>query len=84
MELNCLIQGGSSKLRETTKTFKARLCIRDWNQEEGNEYEDTYAPVVKYESLLILFAVAAQLDLEIILFDVKVAYFMVTWSRPYT
>lgn len=56
------------------KTFKARLCIRGCKQEEGIDYVDTYAPVVKYESLRILFAVASQLDLEIIQFDVKAAF----------
>ena len=52
--------------KNNSKTFKVRLCIRGYKQEEGIDYVDTCAPVVKYKSLRILFAVAAQLDLEII------------------
>ena len=65
-----MIHGGVFKVKRdyhnNPKTFKVRVCIRGCKQKEGIDYVDTYAPVIKYKSLHILFAVAAQLDLEII------------------
>ncbi|CAB0030815.1 unnamed protein product [Trichogramma brassicae] len=54
--------------------YKARLCARVFKQRQGVNYEETYAPVVRYESLRVLFAVAARLDLEMTQFDVKTAF----------
>ncbi|KAL7291816.1 hypothetical protein TKK_0014597 [Trichogramma kaykai] len=56
------------------KRYKARLCSRGFKQRQGIDYEETYAPVVKYESLRVLFAIAAQYDLEMVQFDVKTAF----------
>uniref|UniRef100_A0ABD2X989 Reverse transcriptase Ty1/copia-type domain-containing protein n=1 Tax=Trichogramma kaykai TaxID=54128 RepID=A0ABD2X989_9HYME len=54
--------------------YKARLCARGFKQQQGINYEETYAPVVRYESLRVLFAVAARLNLEMTQFDVKTAF----------
>ena len=56
------------------KRFKARLCARGFKQRQGIDYEETYAPVVKYESLRILFAIAAHQDLNMVQFDIKTAF----------
>ncbi|CAB0043199.1 unnamed protein product [Trichogramma brassicae] len=58
----------------TVRRYKARLCARGFKQRAGIDYEETYAPVVKYESLRILFAIAAHEDLEMVQFDVKTAF----------
>ena len=52
-------------------SYKARLCVRGCKQIYGINYEDTYAPVVKYELLRILFALTTHLDLELVRFDVE-------------
>lgn len=54
--------------------FKARLCARGFLQREGVDYTETFAPVVRYDSLRVLLAMVAQKDLELIQFDVKTAF----------
>ena len=40
----------------------------------GIDYDDTFAPVVPYETIRILLVIAAQHDFEITLFDVKTVF----------
>ena len=44
---------------------KARWVVRGFEQEEGIDYNETFALVVKPMSYKALFAIAATLDLEI-------------------
>ena len=43
-------------------------------QRSGIDYEDTFASVVRYESLSILLAIAAQEDMDIVQLDIKTAF----------
>ena len=54
--------------------FKARLVARGFSQREGLDFEDTFAPVVRLESLRILFALAATYGLTAHLLDATNAY----------
>jgi hypothetical protein len=45
--------------------YKARLVVRGFSQRYGVDYEETFAPIVRMESLRILLAIAAVEDLEI-------------------
>jgi hypothetical protein len=54
--------------------FKARIVARGFSQVEGMDYEDTFAPVVRLESLRILFALAALYGLIAHLLDATNAY----------
>jgi hypothetical protein len=54
--------------------YKARLVARGFSQQYGVDYEETFAPVVRMESLRILLAIAAREDLEIHQMDVVTAY----------
>lgn len=54
--------------------FKARIVARGFTQCEGVDYEETYAPVVRYDTCRVLFAKVAMEDLEMIQFDVKTAF----------
>lgn len=54
--------------------YKARLVARGFTQRVGIDYEETYAPVVRYESIRALLGKAASEDLEIKQFDVKTAF----------
>lgn len=53
---------------------KARWVVRGFQQEEGCNFTDTFASVVKPMSYKILFAIAASDDLEIEQMDVKTAF----------
>lgn len=53
--------------------FKARLVAKGFLQSPGIDYEETYSPVVKHDSLRTVLAIAAAEDLEIVQLDVKTA-----------
>lgn len=54
--------------------YKARWVIKGFRQEQGIDYHETFASVVKPMSYKALFAVAAALNLEIHQMDVKTAF----------
>lgn len=54
--------------------FKARLCARGFSQKYGIDYEETFAPTLRFESLRMLIAITAQLDLEVHQMNVSNAY----------
>ncbi|KMQ85183.1 lectin receptor kinase [Lasius niger] len=54
--------------------YKARLVARGYSQREGIDYEETFAPVVRYETVRTLLAEAAMNKYEIGQFDVKTAF----------
>lgn len=54
--------------------YKARLVAKGFSQREGIDYLETFAPVVRYESVRVLLSIAAKENLEISKFDVKTAF----------
>lgn len=54
--------------------FKARLVAKGYSQRKGIDYTETFAPVVRYESVRTLLAIAALKNLEIGQFDIKTAF----------
>ncbi|GJT27402.1 retrovirus-related pol polyprotein from transposon TNT 1-94 [Tanacetum coccineum] len=50
---------------------KARLVAQSYNQQEGIDYVETYAPVARLESIRILLAYACALDFKLFQMDVK-------------
>ncbi|GJW07734.1 retrovirus-related pol polyprotein from transposon TNT 1-94 [Tanacetum coccineum] len=50
---------------------KARLVAQGYNQQEGIDYDETYAPVARLESIRILLAYACTLDFKLFQMDVK-------------
>nr|GEU95785.1 retrovirus-related Pol polyprotein from transposon TNT 1-94 [Tanacetum cinerariifolium] len=53
---------------------KARLVAQGYNQQEGIDYGETYAPVARLESIRILLAYACALDFKLFQMDVKSAF----------
>ena len=54
--------------------FKARLVAKGYTQRYGIDYEETYAPVVRYTSVRILMALAAEKNLKIHQMDAVTAF----------
>ena len=54
--------------------YKARLVTKDFLQNEGIDYHDTFSPVSKKDSLRIILALVAHFDLELHQMDVKMAF----------
>ncbi|GJY16908.1 retrovirus-related pol polyprotein from transposon TNT 1-94 [Tanacetum coccineum] len=53
---------------------KARLVAQGYNQQEGIDYDKTYALVARLESIRILLAYACALDFKLFQMDVKSAF----------
>ncbi|GJX83132.1 retrovirus-related pol polyprotein from transposon TNT 1-94 [Tanacetum coccineum] len=53
---------------------KARLVAQGYNQQEGIDYDETYAPVARLESIRILLAYAYAIDFKLFQMDVKSAF----------
>nr|GEV24455.1 copia protein [Tanacetum cinerariifolium] len=53
---------------------KARLVAQGYNQQEGIDYDETYAPVARLESIKILLGYACDLDFKLFQMDVKSAF----------
>jgi hypothetical protein len=54
--------------------FKARLVVKGYSQTHGIDYHETFAPVIRYETVRALIAVAAAKELILIQFDVSTAF----------
>nr|GEV82300.1 retrovirus-related Pol polyprotein from transposon TNT 1-94 [Tanacetum cinerariifolium] len=65
-----------NKLDEKGIVFrnKARLVSQGYNQQEGIDYDETYAPVARLESIRIILAYACALDFKLFQMDVKSAF----------
>ncbi|GJV08881.1 copia protein [Tanacetum coccineum] len=50
----------------------AKLVAQGYNQQKGINYDETYAPVARLESIRILLAYACALDFKLLQMDVKV------------
>ena len=53
---------------------EARLVAKGYNQEEGIDFDDTYAPVARLEAVRLLLAYACMWNFELSQMDVKSAF----------
>lgn len=54
--------------------YKARWVARGFEQRAGIDFEETFAPVAKFQSIRIIIALASMFDLELHQMDVKTAF----------
>ena len=65
-----------NKLHEhgTIKRNKSRLVVQGYNQEEGIDCDETFAPIARMETIRILIAFAAFMGFKLFQMDVKSAF----------
>ena len=50
---------------------KARLVVQGYNQEEGIDYDETFAPMARIEAIRLLIAFASHMEFKLYQMDVK-------------
>ncbi|GKC84298.1 retrovirus-related pol polyprotein from transposon TNT 1-94, partial [Tanacetum coccineum] len=75
-EINSIEKNGTWKLHSdgTIQRHKARLVARGYVQEQGIDFEETFSPVAKFETVRIILAFAAMMRWTVFQFDVKSAF----------
>ena len=65
-----------NKLDEDGKIIrnKARLVAKGYSQEEGIDFDETYAPVARLEAIRLMLAYACYKDFKVFQMDVKSAF----------
>ena len=58
----------------TRHKFKSRLCIKGCAQKYGIDYEDTFAPVIRFSGIRLLLAIEVDNGTELHHVDIKTAY----------
>ena len=54
--------------------YKARLCAQGFSQRIGIDYDEVFSPVVHFDSIRVLLAIAVKENLKATQFDVSTAY----------
>ena len=58
----------------TIKKYKARLVAKGYTQKEGEDFVDTYSPVARIATIIVLLALAASYSLHVHQMDVKTVF----------
>lgn len=58
----------------TVERYKARLVAQGYTQKYGADYDETFCPVARQESLRVLLALSVQYELKLHQLDVVTAF----------
>ena len=59
---------------ESVQKFKARLVAKGYAQHQGIDFDETFSPVARFETVRVLLSLGAKLNLPIYQFDVMSAF----------
>nr|GEZ48152.1 copia protein [Tanacetum cinerariifolium] len=59
---------------QTVIRNKSRLVVRSYRQEEGLDFEESFAPIARMEAIMIFLAYAAHKSFTVFQMDVKIAF----------
>ena len=54
--------------------YKARLVAKGYSQRQGIDYEETFSPVARFESVRLMIALAVHNKLKLHQMDIKTAF----------
>ena len=58
----------------STEKYKERFVARGFSHKEGIDYEETFAPIAKYTSIISVLSLAAVMKWKIHQMDVKISF----------
>ena len=61
-------------LAEEVTRYKARWVVRDFEQQKGRDYHNTFASVIKFMSYKTIFALTAALNWDVKQMNVKIVF----------
>ena len=60
--------------KKNAARHKTRLCASGFRQLEGVYYEETFSPMIRYDSLTLFLAFVTHLDLKSLHFEIKTSF----------
>lgn len=63
--------------------FLLLLVVQGYNQQEGIDYDETFALVARLEWIRILISFTAQMNMKLFQMDVKTVFLMSIWQKKY-
>ena len=66
----------------TVERFKARICVRGDQQIYGIDFVEVFSPVANQTTIRLILALAVHYDLELLQFDIKLAFVTSKVDRP--
>ncbi|GJR13726.1 retrovirus-related pol polyprotein from transposon TNT 1-94 [Tanacetum coccineum] len=74
MKESCWIDAMQEEIQEFDRLNKARLVAKGYRQEEGIDFEESFAPVARIEAIRIFIANVAHKNMAVYQMDVKTAF----------